>query len=229
MSSIRYYRNARQDQNKITLTFDDGPTPGVTEQVMEILEKNDIRGTFFAVGKWAAQPDGRTTLQRLMQHNHIIGNHTNHHYHPIKATIPYPVTEFADAEKIISGVLGAPTRYVRAPYLAYGPNVCAALQDWIGNRKIIDGKVSGFDWENWQSPEKPQEITRSVLDSPELRNGSIIYLHDGSEISEERFVRPAPMIEALPEIIRGLRARGFEIVGIDELTFDEDDIITELY
>lgn len=227
MTSVRYFLNGRRDQRKVALTFDDGPTPDITERVIEILDNYHVRGTFFVIGQWAAQAEGRATLHRLKEHHHVIGNHSNHHYRPREADPNYPNTEFSDAEEIIKESLGQPTRFVRVPYLRYKPHVCEALTGWVADRKIIDSDVKPEDWMDWQNPTKPHEIIHRVLDCPQLANGSIINLHDGAEIPEERFLRPVATLRALPEIISGLQARGFDIVGLDDLEFDENDVIFE--
>jgi peptidoglycan/xylan/chitin deacetylase (PgdA/CDA1 family) len=224
VNNIRYYTTGKRDQNKVTLTFDDGPTPGVTEQVIDVLNSYGVRGTFFVVGKWVQSAGGADTVRRLIENGHTVGNHTNQHLHPPTVTT-YPITEFADAEQIISKVLGAPTRYARAPYLIYQPHVCGALSSWVGTRKIVDGEVWGYDWENWQVPDADKNITNIVLNSEKLGPGAIIILHDGSELPEERFIRPIPMIKALPVIIEGVRAKGLEFASLDDFAFDEADLI----
>jgi hypothetical protein len=81
--------------------------------------------------------------------------------------------------------------------------------------KIVNADVSPRDF----ALTDPAEIVRRTLDSPALAGGSIVVLHDGAELEDDagRLARPVPMIEALPAIIDGLRARGLQLVGLDEL------------
>jgi peptidoglycan/xylan/chitin deacetylase (PgdA/CDA1 family) len=203
--NIQLYANGRRDQNKVALTFDDGPTPGVTEQVLQILESKGARGTFFVVGKWMDWlPRGPELIKRIRDGGHVIGNHSYLHGRP--------AWDFEAAEELIRELLGQPSEFVRPPYFAYS----TTLARWAGPRKILLADVIGFDWE---SALTTQDITHNVIKN--VTNGSIILLHDGSEVEADRIVRPARMVAALPVIIDVLQERGFELVGVDELVFDE--------
>jgi len=106
MKRIIYYDHARRDQNKIALTFDDGPNPPRTDQIINILEEWNIRGNFFILGKWAKRfPD---STKRLAQSKHLIGNHGYNHLKGI--------CDFAQSEAVISNTIGRPIKYIRAPY-----------------------------------------------------------------------------------------------------------------
>jgi peptidoglycan/xylan/chitin deacetylase (PgdA/CDA1 family) len=203
--NIQLYANGRRDQNKVALTFDDGPTPGVTEQVLQILESKGARGTFFVVGKWVDWlPRGPELIKRIRDGGHVIGNHSYLHGRP--------ACDFETAEELICDLLGQPTAFVRPPYFAYS----TTLARWAGPRKIVHADVIGFDWEPALTT---QDIINNVLNN--VTNGSIILLHDGSEVEADRVARPARMVAALPVIIDVLQQRGFELVGVDELAFDQ--------
>ena len=64
---------------RITLTFDNGPTPGVTDDVLEVLAQHDVPATFFVVGDRLRQPTGRALAERAKSEGHRIGNHTLTH------------------------------------------------------------------------------------------------------------------------------------------------------
>jgi hypothetical protein len=78
---------------------------------------------------------------------------------------------------------------------------------------IVDADVNPADY----AKTDPQAIVEATLDHPLLAGGSIIDLHDSAETDDDglRLARPIPMIEALPKIIDGLQAKGFELVGLD--------------
>lgn len=209
MKKVRYYMNGSRDEAKVALTFDDGPNPPRTDQVLEILHEKGVRGAFFVIGKWARQYP--RALQRIVDAGHVVGNHSYLHYRQLG--------DFDRAETEIAEVTGKPSRFLRPHYLN---NEQACLQSPVAmseSVKIIGADVNPADYASTDS----REIVRNVLESPSLRGGSIIDLHDGAEFDDDdlRLLRPLPMIEALPHIIDGLRERGLEPVGLDEMEFTD--------
>lgn len=202
--SIWYYTHARRDQMKVALTFDDGPNPPRTDQVIEILNAKGARGTFFVMGKWAERfPQA---LERIVRGGHVVGNHSHLHQAHLG--------DFDRAEAAIGNVIGRPTRFLRAHYF----NFFTLLYSPVAMSKsmmIVDADVNPADWNKTD----PRAIVEATLNHPDLAAGSIIDLHDSSETDDDglRLSRPLPMIEALPEIIDGLHARGFELVGLDDM------------
>ena len=71
------YSHGRRDQMKIALTFDDGPNPPRTDQVIDILNAKGVCGTFFVVGKWVDR--WPQAFERIVQSGHVVGNHSYQH------------------------------------------------------------------------------------------------------------------------------------------------------
>lgn len=202
--TLHYYTHGRRDQMKVALTFDDGPNPPRTDQIMEILESRGARGTFFVLGKWVERfPQA---CQRIIDRGHCIGNHSHlHHAH---------LGDYDRAEAAIGNLLGRPTEFLRAPYF----NFFTCLYSPVAlsrDMKIVDADVNPADF----AKADPQAIIDATLQDPALAGGSIIDLHDGRETDDDamRLASPLPMIEALPAILDGLRAKGFELAGLDEM------------
>ena len=201
---LQYYTHGRRDQMKVALTFDDGPNPPRTDQVMEILETRGARGTFFVLGKWVERfPQA---FERIVAGGHTIGNHGHLH-------LPH-LGDFDRAEAAIGNLLGKPTRFLRAHYFnfftcLYSPVALAP------EMKIVDADVNPADY----AKSDPAAIAEATLNHPSLAGGSIIDLHDSTESEDDalRLARPLPMIRALPAIVDGLQARGYELVGLDEM------------
>lgn len=201
---LRYYTHGRRDQMKVALTFDDGPNPPRTDQVLEILDSRGARATFFVLGKWVERfPQA---FQRIVERGHCVGNHSHLHY-------PH-LGDYDRAEAVIGNLLGRPTRFLRAHYFnfftcLYSPVALAH------DMKIVDADVNPADF----AKSDPQAIVDATLEAPTLAGGSIIDLHDGREFDDDarRLASPLPMIEALPAIVDGLIARGFELAGLDEM------------
>ncbi len=201
---LTYYTHGRRDQMKVALTFDDGPNPPRTDQVIEILNSRGARGTFFVLGKWVERwPEA---FMRISDGGHAVGNHSHLHQAHLG--------DFDRAEAAIGNLLGRPTRFLRAHYFnfftcLYSPVALAP------EMKIVDADVNPADY----AKSDPRAIVEATLHDPALAGGSIIDLHDSTESDDDalRLARPLPMIKALPAIIDGLQARGFELVGLDEM------------
>ncbi len=201
---LKYYTHGRRDQMKVALTFDDGPNPPRTDQVIDILNSRGARGTFFVLGKWVERwPEA---FLRIVEGGHAVGNHSYMHQAHLG--------DFDRAEAVIGNLLGRPTQFLRAHYFnfftcLYSPVALAP------EMKIVDADVNPADY----AQTDPETIVAATLDHPALAGGSIIDLHDSTESDDDalRLARPLPMIEALPAIIDGLLARGFELVSLDEM------------
>ena len=201
---LTYYTHGRRDQMKVALTFDDGPNPPRTDQVIEILNSRGARGTFFVLGKWVKRwPEA---FMRISEGGHVVGNHSYLHQAHLG--------DFDRAEAAIGNLLGRPTRFLRAHYF----NFFTCLYSPVAlspDMKIVDADVNPADY----AKADPQAIVEATLNDPALAGGSIIDLHDSTESDDDamRLARPLPMIAALPAIVDGLQARGFELVGLDEM------------
>ncbi|HLJ58257.1 MAG TPA: polysaccharide deacetylase family protein [bacterium] len=206
---VRYYNHGRRDRSIVALTFDDGPNPPRTDQLLEILSAKNARASFFVIGKWVERFP--KALERIVEAGHVVGNQSYSHIRNIG--------DFDHAETVITAITGRPSAFLRFHYLE---NFAVVLQSPLAMScevKIIYADVNPADYE----PIDANEIVRRVLESRNLANGSIINLHDGSETDDDaaRLSRPLPTIAALPKLIDGLRERGFEPVGLDQMEFDQ--------
>jgi peptidoglycan/xylan/chitin deacetylase (PgdA/CDA1 family) len=205
---VRYYNHGRRDRPAVALTFDDGPNPPRTDQLLEILSAKKARASFFVIGKWVERFP--KALERIVAAGHVVGNQSYSHIHNIG--------DFDRAEAVIAAITGKPSSFIRFHYLE---NFAVTLQSPLAmspDVKIIYADVNPADY----AQTDPDEIVRRVLECRDLGNGSIIDLHDGSETEDDaaRLSRPLPTIAALPRLVDGLRDRGLEPVGLDEMEFD---------
>lgn len=201
---LTYYTHGRRDEMKIALTFDDGPNPPRTDQVIDILNAKGVRGTFFVLGKWVDR--WPKAFERIVHSGHLVGNHSYEHQRHLG--------DYDRAEVAIGNILGHPTRFLRAQFF----NFFTCLYSPVAmskKTKIVDADVNPEDY----NKTVPETIIQAVLNHPSLTAGSIVDLHDSSETEDDalRLARPLPMIEALPTIIEGLHEKGFQLVGLDEM------------
>ncbi|HVC80491.1 MAG TPA: polysaccharide deacetylase family protein [Chloroflexota bacterium] len=208
MTRYPVYVRGIATEPKVALTFDDGPNPPRTEQLLEILAKTGSRATFFTMGKWAERFP--RTVDRVLAGGHLVGNHGYEGQGWIG--------DYDQAEAVIGHLTGAPSRYLRPHtfnYASYFQSRIAQLPESHTIGRDIDS-------DDWQTTD-PDTIVRAVLDHPKLGSGSIIVFHDGAENEEAaiRLRRPLPMLEAMPRIIAGLKERGLRCVRVDEMALAE--------
>lgn len=198
------YRRGARTGDGVALTFDDGPNPPITEQVLGVLAGHGARATFFVMGKWVERyPE---TLRRIVAGGHLVGNHTHRGQRNLG--------DYDEAEAAIGHVTGQPCRYFRAHAFDYGAYFQSTVSRLPGSL-VVDADVNPSDY----ACADPDEIVRRVLEHPELGPGSVVDLHDGGEMEDAgvRLLRPQATLAALPRIIDGLRARGLRCVRLDEL------------
>lgn len=189
--------------NMVALTFDDGPNPPYTEQIAGILESYGVRGTFFEVGKAVVQAPG--TTQRLVQAGHLVGNHSYSHGNFTYLDPRYP--ELTQTQHVLKDASGFCPAVFRPPHGTHTPFMSRVVSD-VGMR-LVTWDVSAKDW----SEHDPDALARNIL--AKVKPGSIILLHDGLDgnIGADRSV----LVQALPKILDGLKARGFNVVRLDVL------------
>jgi len=214
------YRVARYgaSKNHLALTFDDGPDPEWTPKILNVLKRERVPATFFLIGIQAEKFAGVT--KRLYQEGHEIGNHT--FTHPDISTIGtgYMRVELNLTEQLFASRLGIRTILFRPPYsVDQEPDTEDQVKPLELTQSMgyitIGNKIDPRDWSD-QPALSPQQIAAGVLDHlPPCRLydqkcGNIILLHDGGG-NRERSVL------ALPLIIEGARARGFDFVPVYQL------------
>ncbi|WP_189303904.1 polysaccharide deacetylase family protein [Streptomyces albospinus] len=177
---------------RIALTFDDGPDPRYTPEILEVLRRHDTRATFFVVGECAVEfPD---LLHFIAEEGHAVGNHT--WTHPQLTTLPLGRVraELGRTSALIEEVLGTAPAIARAPY-----------GDWDQPSLDIcnDLGMSPVGWSvdsrDWTCPGS-ETIAGTVLD--ELRPGAIVLSHDGGGDRVET-------VQALDRYLPQLLDKGF--------------------
>ena len=186
------------EEKVIALTFDDGPWPTTTEEILDILRENNIKATFFWVGR--ALYNFKEIGQKVAADGHVIANHTwNHlyHYHNRAAA----AKEIEDTAKLIEEVVGIKTTIFRPP----GGVQDNGLVDYAFSEDYVNIMWSS-DSRDWRS--SASSIKNNVIGS--AKSGHIILLHDGGGDRSQT-------VKALPEIIAELKKQGYRFVTIPEL------------
>jgi len=198
---------------KVAITFDDGPDPNFTPQMLEILKKKNAKATFFLIGIPSENDPG--LLKRIYDEGHEIGNHTLTHPN-ISEIAPWRFdTEINVTERLFAARLGVKPLFFRPPYsVDQDPDTAdevvplERVQD-MGYITVGDN-IDPNDWEISPRRHTAQEIADSVFDQLKLGKGCIILLHDGGGDRSQT-------VKALPLIIDGVRERGYEVVPVSDL------------
>ncbi|HKP46344.1 MAG TPA: glycosyltransferase [Pyrinomonadaceae bacterium] len=198
----------------IALTFDDGPDPRWTPQILDILKREHVPATFFIIGKnGQAYPD---LVRRIVNEGHEIGNHT--FTHPNLGEIPESLTELElnATQRLIESLVGRSAVLFRPPYFgdaeADKPQEVepAFLAQQLGYLMV----GVRIDPDDWKLPVTADEIVQRTVEratdtNPETR-GEVVLLHDSGGNREAT-------VQALPILIHQLRAKGFQFVGVSDL------------
>ena len=180
------------DAEGVYLTFDDGPTPGITEWILATLAKYDAKATFFMLGKNAEHyPD---LHQRIIDAGHRIGNHTYSH----QKGWGVPLERYVEDVDYANGILGS--TLFRPPYARVTPSQMRAVAQ---RYKIVMWSIISYDYSQTTSPQK---CLRNV--TSQLAPGSIVVFHD----SEKSFRN---MSYALPRTLEYIKSKGWKCKAIE--------------
>lgn len=214
------YRVARYGASpkQLAITFDDGPDPEWTPKILDVLKQQHAPATFFLIGI-QADKFGKIT-SRIYREGHEVGNHTFTHPDISNISPSYMRVELNLTERLFASQLGIRTVLFRPPYsIDQEPDT----EDQVRPLEItqdlgyitVGNKIDPNDW-RYDPTRSAEDIAASVLAHlPPCRQydqgcGNIILLHDGGGDRSKT-------VAALPLIIEGARARGFEFVSVNRL------------
>jgi peptidoglycan/xylan/chitin deacetylase (PgdA/CDA1 family) len=176
----------------VYLTFDDGPIPEMTPMILDILDRYDVKATFFCVGDNVRKhPD---LYRMLLERGHKVGNHTYNHIQGVKYRSENYIRNVAEAAKLIdSNLFRPPHGHMRAPQFY-------RLRKMF---KIVMWDVVTRDY-------SPHMTARGVFNNVRryARNGSIIVFHDSLKAIGR-------IEEALPASIEWLQKQGYEFLTVN--------------
>lgn len=192
-------------QKMIALTFDDGPNGVATEQILNTLQKHNVKATFFIVGANAERFP--KTARRMVSEGHLIGNHTQRHLRFDQVTTAEIEKDIADGGRTIEAVAGIRPRWFRPPFGING----VGLTD-VCRRQGLTVAGWSLDANDW-NPHPVEDLVETIVSR--AVSGDIILLHDGWE------TRPNPdrraTVAAVPIMVDKLKKAGFVFVTLSEL------------
>ncbi len=200
-------------QHRVALTFDDGPDPRWTPQILDVLKREGVPATFFVTGANAlGEAD---LLRRIVDEGSELGNHST--THPDLDRMPEAAIrlEINTTQRLVESYTGRSMRLFRAPYLGDAePNTAAELRASTVAAEMgylsVGLNVDPLDWTTTTADRIVQRTVDQVLSGKGVRATQIVLLHDsGGDRSAT--------VAALPGIIAELRARGYTFVTVSRL------------
>ena len=193
------------NEKAVALTFDDGPSPIYTPQIMALFKKYQAHGTFFVMGHRVEQFPG--LVRGLIKAGHELGNHSFSHPRLTK-TGQLSREQELERTSLDLDLLGCPRsqRLFRPPYSAYDDRLKAYLAHT--HRRLVLWSIDSGDWRGLSAP----VIIKNVLSR--VRNGAIIIFHDNDE---EAQANRHPTVEALKIILPALQTAGYRMVTVSQL------------
>jgi peptidoglycan/xylan/chitin deacetylase (PgdA/CDA1 family) len=197
---------AGKEQKVVLLTFDDGPHPDYTPLVLDTLKEHGIKALWFVTGNAEKYPD---LIKRIDAEGHLIGTHTLSHENLRFMTKEKQREVITTVNEMVEKIIDKKPRYFRPPFGAYNENTLAVMTEL--HMQLMNWDHGSGDWmgvkDGYKDPkvviadtlaEKPRDPQQHTA----LHPGSIILFHDTLKHT----------VEALPEIIKGLKEKGYDFV-----------------
>ncbi|MFM2156626.1 MAG: hypothetical protein RL516_1375 [Bacteroidota bacterium] len=183
--------NLPSERKVVYLTFDDGPTPVVTEKIVELLEEYDAKATFFCIGKNIEQhPE---LLKLVKSKGHHIGSHTYSHMNGWESNITDYLTDYQKGRELVGSNLFRPP---------YGRILLNPLQTIQKQDKVIMWDILSKDYDASLTPEA---VLNNVLKN--IEPGAIIVFHDSEKAKKN-------VLAVLPQLLQNLKQQGYTMEAI---------------
>ena len=187
----------------VALTFDDGPMPGSTDRVLDVLAELAVTATFFCVGRNAERHPG--LLRRIAQEGHAVGSHSLTHPHPRTLTPAQVTAEYADGHAAVEQALGAPVALFRPPHGHLSWRTLPVLRP---HRPVL-WSVDPQDWRPGVARAHVEQVCGAA------GAGDVVLLHDWIEQPEDpQALDRSATIDALPAVAASIRSRGLHFVRV---------------
>ena len=189
----------------VVLTFDDGPYPPFTQELVAVLEEKQVKATFFVVGNNAAKfPD---IVKLAVSKGHEVALHADEHKDFLKLNSSELAGNISSGKKKLEELTGKPVKYMRPPH---------GFRDWAvmeeaskAGLTVVNWSVIPRDWTNPGAKEIADRVCKDVFP------GAIVLLHDGDAPAQK--ASRAQTVEATSLIIDRLREQGYNFVTVSEL------------
>lgn len=185
-------------QPLLALTFDDGPHPVLTPQLLDLLRARGIRATFFVIGRNAERHPA--LLQRMAAEGHEIGNHTWSHPSLFGLSDAAVLDQIDRTNRAVFEAVGRPPVTLRPPY----GNLYDRQRLMLHGARAMPTILWSVDPQDWRRPGSAV-VSRRIVEGSHA--GGVVLAHDIH----------AATVQAMPSVLEGVVARGFRCVSVSEL------------
>ncbi|MCC5910955.1 MAG: polysaccharide deacetylase family protein [Clostridiaceae bacterium] len=193
------------EEKKIAISFDAAWGDEFTDDILDTLDKYDVKTTFFLVGFWVDKyPD---MVKKIHERGHEIGNHSSTHPHMSKLSKEQIIQELKTTEKKIEDITGVRPTVFRPPFGDYN-NLLVDTALEVGYH-TIQWDVDSLDWKEMGVNPVVDRVSRNI------KNGSIVLFHNNAKY----------VAEYLPLVLERVQQQGYEIVPISDLIMKENYIM----
>jgi len=191
------------DKKQVALSFDAAWGDSDTIQILDILDKYNVKVTFFMTGGWVeAYPD---KVKEIAARGHDLGNHSENHKQMSKLSVADQTTEIMKVHDKVKALTGVEMNLFRPPFGDYNNNLITTVM--ASKYYPIQWSVDSLDWKDYGA----SSIVKTVLEHKALGDGAIILMHNGAKYTKD----------ALEQVIVGLQQQGYEIVPLSQLIMKE--------
>ena len=189
----------------VALTFDDGPYPPFTQELVAVLEEKQVKATFFVVGNNASKyPE---VVRQIAGQGHEVALHAGEHRDFLKLNSSELAGNISSGKKVLEELIGKPVKYMRPPHGFRDWAVMEATTD--AGLKLVNWSVIPRDWTNPGAQVIADRVCKDVFP------GAIVLLHDGDAPSQT--ASREQTVEATAIIIDELRKQGYNLVTVSQM------------
>lgn len=188
-------------KGQVAMSFDSVRGSRDTQKILEILEKQNVKATFFVEGKWVE--DHPEEVRAIQAAGHDLGSLGGEHKDMTQLSKEEKIAELTGVHKRVKELTGIDMELFRPPLGAYDNEVVRTARE--NGYYTIQWSVDSMDWKDYGA----DAIIEAVCSHKDLDNGAIILCHNGAKY----------MVQALDGVIAGLRSQGYEIVPVSRLIY----------
>ena len=197
--------NVKTEENKVALTMNCAWSADDIDRILETLEKNEVKITFFIVGEWAEKyPEA---VKKIYEAGHEIGTHSNTHPHVEQLSAEKNLKEIKLGIEKLQKITGEQTRLYRTPYGEYNDTVINTARE--NGYYTIQWNIDTLDYKGLTGDEMWGRIKEK------LQKGSIILTHNGTEHTAD----------SLDMLLKNIKTNGYQVTTVSDLIYKDNYII----
>lgn len=197
--------NVKTEENKVALTMNCAWSADDIDRILETLEKNEVKITFFIVGEWAEKyPEA---VKKIYEAGHEIGTHSNTHPHVEQLSAEKNLEEIKLGIEKLQKITGEQTRLYRTPYGEYNDIVINTARE--NGYYTIQWNIDTLDYKGLTGDEMWGRIKEK------LQKGSIILTHNGTEHTAD----------SLDMLLKNIKTNGYQVTTVSDLIYKDNYII----